>query len=127
MITWITDHFRLDEFRCHDGTPVPKKYYENVVQLCCELEVIRAEYKRPVAILSGYRSPAYNKKIGGAKNSFHMKGMAADIVVAGVTPKSLRGLIEALVREHKIHNGGLGSYKNFTHYDIRAVPARWQG
>ena len=128
MITWITDHFRLDEFRCSDGTPVPERYYENVAQLCRELEVIRAEYKRPVTILSGYRSPAYNKKVGGAKNSFHMKGMAADIVVAGIPAPVLYTRIDRMMTSlGLLHNGGLGKYKNFVHVDIRAVPARWNG
>lgn len=32
-------------------------------------------------ITSGYRSPELNKKIGGAKNSQHLKGQAADILL----------------------------------------------
>jgi uncharacterized protein YcbK (DUF882 family) len=129
MITWITDHFRLDEFRCSDGTPVPEKYYENVTLLCRELELIRAAYARPVTILSGYRSPKYNAAIGGAKNSFHMKGMAADIVVAGVSASNLYKQISYMINHEspRLYNGGVGRYKNFVHYDIRAVPARWNG
>ena len=33
-----------------------------------------------IIVSSGYRSESYNKQIGGAKNSQHVKGEAVDIV-----------------------------------------------
>jgi uncharacterized protein YcbK (DUF882 family) len=122
---WVTEHFRLDEFRCNDGAPVPARYLENITRLCENLEDIRRYWGRPVTILSGYRSPKYNKAIGGAKNSFHMKGMAADIVIAKTSASDVYTALEQMTRG-LIHNGGLGKYKNFTHYDIGPA-RRWQG
>lgn len=43
------------------------------------LDPLREAYGRPVYVNSGYRSSALNKKVGGSKNSQHMKGLAADI------------------------------------------------
>ena len=44
-----------------------------------------SEYKEePIIINSGYRSEAVNKAVGGAPNSNHLTGCAADIRVAGI-------------------------------------------
>ena len=40
--------------------------------------------EEPIRINSGYRSPQLNKKIGGAANSNHLTGCAADIKVSGM-------------------------------------------
>ena len=45
------------------------------------LEKLRAYGGFTVHINSGYRSPSYNRKIGGASKSQHTLGTAADIVV----------------------------------------------
>ena len=61
----------------------------NLKTLAGELEKVRALVGRPVNVTSGYRSPALNKAIGGAINSAHMQGLAADINVNGYTPRQL--------------------------------------
>lgn len=61
----------------------------NLKTLAGELEKVRALVGRPVNVTSGYRSPALNKAIGGALNSAHMQGLAADINVNGYTPRQL--------------------------------------
>lgn len=43
------------------------------------LDPLRELYGKPIIVKSGYRSPLVNSKVGGANNSDHMKGMAADI------------------------------------------------
>lgn len=43
------------------------------------LDPLRAAYGKPVRVNSGYRSPALNKAVGGAPNSQHLSGEAADI------------------------------------------------
>jgi uncharacterized protein YcbK (DUF882 family) len=121
----LTKNFSLQEFNSKDGSPMPKEVFENIILLANNLQVLRDELKASIKINSGYRSPAHNKKIGGAKNSTHTLGMAADIVVSGYSPKQVADTIERLVKEGKMMTGGLKAYPTFTHYDIRGVKKRW--
>ena len=66
-----------------------------------------------------------NQLIGGVKNSQHTKGTAADLVSRNHTPKKLYKIIEALIEQNKISEGGLSAYPSFVHYDIRGTKARW--
>lgn len=43
------------------------------------LDPLRSAYRKPIYVNSGFRTPLLNKLVGGAKNSQHMEGMAADI------------------------------------------------
>jgi zinc D-Ala-D-Ala carboxypeptidase len=43
------------------------------------LQPLRDLYGKPIRVTSGYRSPLVNKSIGGAQQSQHVKGQAADI------------------------------------------------
>ena len=110
-------HFKIEEFHCNDGTPVPEEFYDNVQELMDNLEVIREHFGYPIKINSGYRTPDYNKKIGGAAKSQHLTASAADIRM-NVTPSKVQEGIKELMEEGKIKKGGLGIYANFTHYDI---------
>ena len=131
----LTENFTINEFECHDGTGVPWNLVENVQKLANNLQVLRDTIDKPIYVVSGYRNPTYNKRIGGAKRSYHMKAMAADIRVNGMTPKAIKATIEILITEGKMEQGGVGLYtssrKNsstgFVHYDIRGRKARWGG
>ena len=48
------------------------------------LDPIREKWQSPIYITSGYRCPALNKKVGGVENSYHTRGMAADITAKSV-------------------------------------------
>tara|TARA_R100001594_G_scaffold28949_1_gene54367 strand:- start:4437 stop:4814 length:378 start_codon:yes stop_codon:yes gene_type:complete len=121
----LTENFDIKEWRCHDGTDVPYNLVDNVKALAVNLQVLRETVGRPVNIISGYRNPSYNKRIGGAKRSYHMKAMAADIRVKGMTPAEVKAAIEGLISDGKMEQGGLGLYKSFVHYDNRGRKARW--
>ncbi len=75
-----------------------------------------------VEVLSGYRSPKTNKMLrrnsgGVARNSYHMKGQAADIRVPGSSTKKVRNTARAL------RVGGVGYYprSGFVHVDTGRV------
>lgn len=121
----LTRNFNLVEFRCKDGAPVPDKYLCNVRVLATNLQVIRAKIGQPLVIVSGYRTPEHNRTCGGATNSYHLSAQAADIRCAGLPPVELQDAILDLIDGGYIHDGGLGLYDTFVHYDIRAVPYRW--
>lgn len=121
----ITNNFNLKEFQCNDGSPVPDNYMCNVRDLCENLQVLRDHIGKPIVVISGYRSPEYNTKIGGAKKSQHMLAKAADIIVSGMTSLEVRNTIIQLIKDGKMKKGGVGIYPTFTHYDVRGFNARW--
>lgn len=73
----ISEHFTLGEFASKDGTD--KVLYST--ELLAKLEELRAYGGFIITINSGYRSIAHNRAVGGASNSQHTKGTAADIIV----------------------------------------------
>jgi len=121
----LTKNFYKYEFDSKDGAVMPLEVFKNVQKLAENLQVLRDELKAPITINSGYRSPKHNAKIGGAKRSQHLLGNASDIVVAGHTPQEVAIVIEELIRDGKMLQGGLKAYDTFTHYDIRGTKARW--
>lgn len=123
----LTVNFDLNEFECHCGCEMGFEIPGKLVTLCRSLEIIRAEFNKPITIVSGYRCKKHNKAVGGAENSKHCEGIAADIRIKGVSISNLHKAILKLIDEKKIPNGGVGVYKNWIHYDIRKGAARWNG
>lgn len=70
-------------------------------------------------INSGYRSPQYNKRIGGATRSQHMSGYAIDVMMAGLSSDQIKQFIRLASQEGF---GGMKYYSGsgFTHVDIGA-------
>jgi uncharacterized protein YcbK (DUF882 family) len=121
----ITENFNLNEFNSKCGRPMPANVRANIIELAKNLQVLRDEVKAPITITSGYRSPERNAKIKGAKNSQHVQGTAVDLKVQGLTPKEVAPIIEKLIKDGKMKQGGIGVYSNWIHYDIRGTKARW--
>jgi len=109
-------HFKINEFRCKDGSDTILYSPETVAVL----EKIREHFGgKSVNINSAYRTPAYNKKVGGAPASQHVLGTACDIVIKGITPLQIAQYAEG----SKVT--GIGLYTNFTHVDTRAKQSFW--
>ncbi len=123
----LSKNFNWSEFESNDGAPMPPEVAANVKELAKNLEVIRATTGKPIKINSGYRSPAWNKKVGGVSGSQHQLGKAADIVINGMTPAQVHAVVLDLIKQGKIKAGGVGKYGTFVHYDIRGTNARWNG
>ena len=121
----ITANFKLEEFNSKCGRPIPNNVLPNIIELAKNLQVLRNVVNKSISITSGYRSPEHNAKVKGAKDSQHVKGTAADIKVAGMTPKEVALVIEGLIEQGKIKQGGIGIYPSWVHYDIRGTKARW--
>lgn len=76
-----------------DNTPPPSAIL-NMEALCLNvLQPVRDLIEKPIIITSGYRCPELNKLIGGATNSCHLYGQAADIIVPDMTPQELLAII----------------------------------
>ena len=115
--TYLSDNFKVKEFACNDGSDTVL-IADELVSL---LQKIRDHFGVAVTINSGYRTSAYNKKVGGTTNSQHVKGTAADIVAKGVDPLTVAQYAEYLMPD----SGGIGVYQTFTHVDVRTNRSRW--
>ena len=90
----ITPHFTLDEMTVSqlaardgfDNNPPPEAR-ANLQLLCGALEQVRALFGAPIIVSSGFRSEKVNRLIGGATNSQHVQGLAADFTVVEVSPR----------------------------------------
>ena len=120
----ITENFSKSEFDSKDGAEMPHDILMNVQKLAGQLQILRNNINKPITINSGYRSPEHNKAIG-VSNSQHVLGKAADIKVKGISTRILAALIEDLINDGDMLQGGLGIYDTFVHYDIRKNKARW--
>ena len=84
-------------------------------QLVRMLKKLESHYGRSVVVTSGYRSPGYNRRVRGAKNSLHMYCAAVDIQIAGVGKWELAKYARSMPGR-----GGVGTYchTNSVHIDI---------
>jgi uncharacterized protein YcbK (DUF882 family) len=160
--TPVSKRFRVRDFLTHDQTSVWPKYLVLQPALLDKLELLADELERAgkpsaIRVMSGFRSPQYNTAIrraaarrsrGPARDSRHMYGDAADIVIDAdgdgrmddldgdgrVTSRDalvLRGIVERIEEQHPELIGGIGTYRAtrahgpFVHVDVRGTPARW--
>ena len=80
------------------------------------LEKIASEYGKTITITSSQRDPKQNKKVGGAKNSAHLRANAVDIVLPIKTKDDTVNFIQ-IASKNGI--GGIGVYKpGVIHLDI---------
>ncbi len=113
----LSANFSLHEFECrHCGAVMIDS------ELVRRLQTARDKIGRPLVVTSGYRCPAHNKAVGGAANSQHLYGKAADVTCPDVSPGQLYDILEPLFPD-----GGAGLYPGFVHVDIRDEKARWTG
>lgn len=110
----LGEHFTLGEFASRDGCDIVI-VHPVLVEL---LEKLRQKFG-VIHVNSGYRTPIHNARIGGKLHSYHILGMAADIVARKANPDEVG---EFAV---KLNVGGVGFYKSFTHVDIGKSFRRW--
>ncbi|WP_093310502.1 YcbK family protein [Tindallia californiensis] len=113
----VSRNFLLREFECKDGShQVAVK-----AELIEKLQRLRDLIGQPMIVTSGYRNQSHNAAVGGAAQSRHLTGEAADVRVAGMHPDEVAQLAA------QVGFNGIGIYNRFTHVDIRPNPARWNG
>lgn len=129
----LSPHFVVEEFDCHDGTKVQKRDYDGLEYLCKQfLEPLRKKFGS-VTINSGFRTKAYNARIGGASKSFHVYTMhdgndqAADVRCARGNPTQWRNFMAGIRSKKRSGKGGLGLYRTFVHVDLRDYKSDWSG
>lgn len=150
----VSPHFRLGQFICKQSGAYPK-YVVLEERLLNKLELLLARTNTygiacgSFQVMSGYRTPYYNRTLGNVAYSRHQWGDAADIFVDQNPPD---GVMDDLNRDGKIdkndslilarlvgeleiteqtQRGGVGTYKStkshgpFVHVDARGVSKRW--
>ena len=110
MDYYLTTHFRAKELACKCGCYEQKMAADFMVML----EQLRQKLGRPVFITSGFRCQEHNKAVGGASGSWHLLGMAADIICISANDR-----YEIVGAAIEIGFSGLGIDKHFVHVDNR--------
>ena len=153
----VSPHFTLSQFLCKQQPGHFPKYLlvtqDNLERLEILLASMREEGMTTAEtfyVMSGFRTPWYNRSIGSARYSRHMWGDAADVWPDG---EPYEGVIDDINKDGRITKadadamydhaqdlfesldgvvpGGLGSYKAnhahgpFVHVDGRGRKARW--
>jgi hypothetical protein len=152
----VSTHLTLGEFLGHTEGEYPQ-YIVLDLELVDKLEALVAEagehYPEPldVNVMSGYRTPAYNREIGNETDfSAHLYGKAADIWMEGFPPNNLMDdmdrnkrvdvsdgeflveMVRVLEARGTVCVGGASAYRwtpqhgPFVHVDVRGRPATWQ-
>ena len=112
----LTKNFTLEELtwsdtanRLHINNTPSKEVVDKLKKLATDiLQPIRDTYGVPIKISSGYRCSELNKKIGGVRNSQHVLGEAADLVVGDIVQNlELFNLIKTMIEHGEITVGQL--------------------
>ena len=116
----LSENFRLDEFKCKCGKCDPILVDD---QLIIYLQKIRDHFGKRVNVNSGYRCEKHNAdpKVGGSPSSHHVKGMAADIRVEGITPEEVARYAESIGIQR------IGLYDTFVHIGSDSKKRFWLG
>lgn len=105
-------HFTRAEFACQCGCG-----FDTVdVELATVVVLARQHFGVPVIITSGCRCETHNINEGGAENSFHPLGKAADCYVSGVSPQEVADFFDQLLGAR----GGIKVYLDRVHVDVRS-------
>lgn len=123
MNIWITDtqmrpNWHGKELRCKCGEC---QGFVNAEALDA-LQRLRELHGKPLGLTSAYRCPAYNRKVGGARQSQHMLGQAFDIPWPS---RSITRRTQFVEIAREVGFRGFGYYASFVHIDTRARGTTW--
>ncbi|NJM85588.1 MAG: DUF882 domain-containing protein, partial [Leptolyngbyaceae cyanobacterium RM2_2_21] len=107
-----------------NGTRIPatEEIVKNIIGLARQLQRVREQIGQPFQVNSWYRPPAVNRAVGGASQSYHLTGKAADLQVEGYSGRRLANAVMTW------WPGGIGIYStipNLLHLDTG--PRRFWG
>lgn len=114
----LSANFKSGEFDCKCKNPECQTTLVDMDHVA-KLQIFRDKTQKSISINSAFRCRKHNEDIGGETNSWHVKGIATDITVAGMTPDQVADTCDSMFQ-------GMGRYNSFTHIDSRTdVKARW--
>lgn len=107
----LSKDFNREEFACKCGCG-----FDTVdVELLLVLQDARNHFDSPITITSGCRCETHNKAVGGASNSQHLYGRAADFKVENAKPADVSHWLSTSYKE----DVAIGLYHNRVHVDTR--------
>jgi uncharacterized protein YcbK (DUF882 family) len=111
----ISLHFKAGDFFCPCGK-CENQYIDEL--LVSKLEIIWTRLNKRIYVQCGYMCSEFND----VKTELqHIKGIAADCSVNGISIEDLRKVAEDVIF------GGIGVYPTFLHVDVRQGRSRWNG
>ncbi|HHN67236.1 MAG TPA: DUF882 domain-containing protein [Thermopetrobacter sp.] len=112
---WRWKNFTPQEIACRgDGTLLVN------APALDRLQKLRETLGKPMIVHSAYRSPSYNRKVGGVPHSMHLQGAAFDVSMANHDPVDF----ETAARNAGFTGFGTYPRQNFMHIDT-GRPRRW--
>ena len=123
----FTNYFARERKGVKNSLP-PRSMWKNIVPALHIVDELRDSFGKSCTILSSYRSPGYNKAVGGASSSQHLEFTALDITFDGISPQRVYDRLLEWRKAGKF-TGGLGLYPSsgFVHIDTRGRNATWRG
>lgn len=112
----LSENFSVKEFACKDGSDTIKIDLD----LIPLIQRFRNYVETGVYFNSAYRTPSYNKKVGGATNSYHVKGQALDIPFLN-SYKYLTSREKMCAFFNTLGVKGIIIYPTFIHVDTRTT------
>ena len=102
----FTSYFARERKGVKNSLP-PRRIWNNIVPALRIVDELRDSFGKSCTILSSYRSPDYNKAVGGASSSQHLEFTALDIAFDGISPQRVYDRLLEWRKAGKF-TGGLG-------------------
>lgn len=110
-------YFRAGQDRLWSRLEPPRELWGLAIPTLRVLDWLR-ERVGPITVLSGYRDPTHNARVGGAKNSLHLRFNAFDVSSRSTNPRRL----SEILAEHPWYQVvSVGVYPSFIHVDTRSL------
>ncbi len=121
----VSKYFTVREVTNADRRRIPQSndIKQSVFTLAQELDKVREAWGSPLLVNSWYRPPDINRAVGGASNSQHLYGKAADIRPAQGNIYDFQKWLDNVAWKDKAV--GYGAKKGFVHVDLRPGRIRW--
>jgi len=121
----LSPHFTLEELtrsqiaarRGINNDPTPA-ILANLKRLAKFLEQVRLLFDEPINVSSGYRNEQVNELVGGAKNSQHLTGLAADFTIRGYT---IDDIVRTIVDSNLQYDQVIAEYGAWVHISIPPI------